>query len=86
MFVHPSHKLKLHIFYVLGVNQVILLKVDSFTQVMIHGIKIEVRKGDITKETVQGIVNTTNSDLNLTGGGHIHPTTSHTQNHETHMS
>ncbi|XP_062313703.1 protein mono-ADP-ribosyltransferase PARP14 isoform X2 [Osmerus eperlanus] len=37
-------------------------------QVMIHGIKIEVRKGDITRETVQGIVNTTNTDLNLTGG------------------
>lgn len=37
-------------------------------QVKIHGVRIEVRKGDITNETVRGIVNTTNADLNLTRG------------------
>ncbi|KAJ8351599.1 hypothetical protein SKAU_G00230750 [Synaphobranchus kaupii] len=37
-------------------------------QVKIHGIRIEVKKGDITIETVRGIVNTTNKELNLKGG------------------
>ncbi|XP_061089956.1 protein mono-ADP-ribosyltransferase PARP14-like [Conger conger] len=37
-------------------------------QVEIHGIRIEVKKGDITKETVRGIVNTTNNELNLKAG------------------
>ncbi|XP_064182766.1 protein mono-ADP-ribosyltransferase PARP14 [Anguilla rostrata] len=37
-------------------------------QVKIHGIRIEVKKGDITTETVRGIVNTTNKELNLKGG------------------
>ncbi|XP_061089952.1 protein mono-ADP-ribosyltransferase PARP14-like [Conger conger] len=37
-------------------------------QVKIHGIRIEVKKGDITTETVRGIVNTTNNELNLKGG------------------
>ncbi|KAI1884919.1 hypothetical protein AGOR_G00214850 [Albula goreensis] len=37
-------------------------------QVKIHGIRVEVKKGDITTETVRGIVNTTNKDLNLKGG------------------
>ncbi|XP_061089954.1 protein mono-ADP-ribosyltransferase PARP14-like [Conger conger] len=37
-------------------------------QVKIHGIRIEVKKGDITTETVSGIVNTTNNELNLKAG------------------
>ncbi|CAB1328592.1 unnamed protein product, partial [Coregonus sp. 'balchen'] len=37
-------------------------------QVKIHGVRIEVRRGDITQETVRGIVNTTNSGISLTRG------------------
>ncbi|XP_035265187.1 uncharacterized protein LOC118223123 isoform X3 [Anguilla anguilla] len=37
-------------------------------QVKIHGIRIEVKKGDITTETVRGIVNTTNNELNRKRG------------------
>ncbi|XP_031657998.1 uncharacterized protein LOC109867464 [Oncorhynchus kisutch] len=37
-------------------------------QVKIHGVRIEVRRGDITQETVRGIVNTTNSRISLTKG------------------
>uniref|UniRef100_UPI003AADD9EC uncharacterized protein parp14rs3 isoform X1 n=1 Tax=Centroberyx gerrardi TaxID=166262 RepID=UPI003AADD9EC len=37
-------------------------------QVKIQGVRIEVRKGDITKDSVKGIVNTTNADINLKGG------------------
>ncbi|XP_041724440.2 protein mono-ADP-ribosyltransferase PARP14 [Coregonus clupeaformis] len=37
-------------------------------QVKIHGVRIELRKGDITQETVRGIVNTTNADISLIGG------------------
>ncbi|KAM4609213.1 protein mono-ADP-ribosyltransferase PARP14 [Polymixia lowei] len=37
-------------------------------QVKIQGVMIEVKRGDITIETVRGIVNTTNADVNLTGG------------------
>ncbi|KAG1944967.1 poly [ADP-ribose] polymerase [Pimephales promelas] len=37
-------------------------------QVKIGGVRIEVKKGDITTETVRGIVNTTNRDMSLRGG------------------
>ncbi|XP_076854433.1 poly(ADP-ribose) polymerase family member 14-related sequence 3 isoform X2 [Brachyhypopomus gauderio] len=37
-------------------------------KVKIAGVWIEVRKGNITNETVRGIVNTTNDQMNLTGG------------------
>ncbi|KAG7463857.1 hypothetical protein MATL_G00181160 [Megalops atlanticus] len=37
-------------------------------QVKIHNVRIEVKKGNITMETVRGIVNTTNKELNLKGG------------------
>ncbi|XP_030643397.1 protein mono-ADP-ribosyltransferase PARP14 [Chanos chanos] len=37
-------------------------------QVKIGGVRVEVKKGDITTETVRGIVNTTNRDMNLKGG------------------
>ncbi|XP_016114535.1 poly [ADP-ribose] polymerase 14-like [Sinocyclocheilus grahami] len=37
-------------------------------QVKIGSIRIEVKKGDITNETVRGIVNTTNMDMSLRGG------------------
>ncbi|XP_067300743.1 protein mono-ADP-ribosyltransferase PARP14-like [Pseudorasbora parva] len=37
-------------------------------QVKIGSVRIEVKKGDITKETVRGIVNTTNRDMSLRGG------------------
>ncbi|KAI4880408.1 hypothetical protein NFI96_019082 [Prochilodus magdalenae] len=37
-------------------------------QVKIGGVRIEVKKGSITNETVKGIVNTTNDQMNLTGG------------------
>ncbi|XP_062861863.1 protein mono-ADP-ribosyltransferase PARP14 [Trichomycterus rosablanca] len=37
-------------------------------QVKIAGVRIEVKKGTITNETVRGIVNTTNDQMNLTGG------------------
>ncbi|XP_036401797.1 protein mono-ADP-ribosyltransferase PARP14 [Megalops cyprinoides] len=37
-------------------------------QVKIHDVRIEVKKGNITMETVRGIVNTTNKELNLKGG------------------
>ncbi|XP_034142622.1 protein mono-ADP-ribosyltransferase PARP14 isoform X2 [Esox lucius] len=37
-------------------------------QVRIHGVTIEVKKGNITQETVRGIVNTTNSTIDLTAG------------------
>ncbi|XP_061089955.1 protein mono-ADP-ribosyltransferase PARP14-like [Conger conger] len=37
-------------------------------QVKIHGIRTVVKKGDITTETVRGIVNTTNNELNLKAG------------------
>uniref|UniRef100_A0A4W5QIH1 Poly [ADP-ribose] polymerase n=1 Tax=Hucho hucho TaxID=62062 RepID=A0A4W5QIH1_9TELE len=37
-------------------------------QVMIHGVRIEMRKGNITQDTVRGIVNSTNADISLTGG------------------
>ncbi|XP_077071920.1 poly(ADP-ribose) polymerase family member 14-related sequence 3 isoform X2 [Siphateles boraxobius] len=37
-------------------------------QVKIGSVRIEVKKGDITTETVRGIVNTTNRDMSLRGG------------------
>ncbi|XP_052421006.1 protein mono-ADP-ribosyltransferase PARP14 [Carassius gibelio] len=37
-------------------------------QVKIGSVRIEVKKGDITNETVRGIVNTTNRDMSLRGG------------------
>ncbi|XP_026865824.2 protein mono-ADP-ribosyltransferase PARP14 [Electrophorus electricus] len=37
-------------------------------QVKIAGVRIEVKKGNITNETVQGIVNTTNDQMNLKRG------------------
>ncbi|XP_066542681.1 protein mono-ADP-ribosyltransferase PARP14-like isoform X3 [Hoplias malabaricus] len=37
-------------------------------QVKISGVRIEVKKGSITNETVRGIVNTTNNKMNLMGG------------------
>ncbi|XP_067264755.1 protein mono-ADP-ribosyltransferase PARP14-like [Chanodichthys erythropterus] len=37
-------------------------------QVKIKSVRIEVKKGDITNETVRGIVNTTNRDMSLRGG------------------
>ncbi|XP_036426953.1 protein mono-ADP-ribosyltransferase PARP14 isoform X2 [Colossoma macropomum] len=37
-------------------------------QVKIAGVRIEVKKGNIINETVQGIVNTTNNQMNLTSG------------------
>uniref|UniRef100_A0A671PZY9 Macro domain-containing protein n=1 Tax=Sinocyclocheilus anshuiensis TaxID=1608454 RepID=A0A671PZY9_9TELE len=37
-------------------------------QVKIVSVRIEVKKGDITNETVRGIVNTTNRDMSLRGG------------------
>ncbi|XP_059356739.1 protein mono-ADP-ribosyltransferase PARP14-like [Carassius carassius] len=37
-------------------------------QVKIGKVRIEVKKGDITNETVRGIVNTTNRDMSLRGG------------------
>ncbi|XP_031662203.1 uncharacterized protein LOC109871402 isoform X3 [Oncorhynchus kisutch] len=36
--------------------------------VKIHGVRIELRKGNITQETVRGIVNSTNADISFTGG------------------
>nr|XP_046225291.1 uncharacterized protein LOC124048492 isoform X1 [Oncorhynchus gorbuscha] len=36
--------------------------------VKIHGVRIELRKGNITQETVRGIVNSTNADISVTGG------------------
>ncbi|XP_048050723.1 uncharacterized protein LOC125270803 [Megalobrama amblycephala] len=40
----------------------------SENQVKIGSVRIEVKKGDITNETVRGIVNTTNRDMSLRGG------------------
>ncbi|XP_036426976.1 LOW QUALITY PROTEIN: protein mono-ADP-ribosyltransferase PARP14-like [Colossoma macropomum] len=37
-------------------------------QVMIEGVRIEVKKGNITNETVQAIVNTTNREMDLKTG------------------
>ncbi|KAL0963918.1 hypothetical protein UPYG_G00315340 [Umbra pygmaea] len=37
-------------------------------QVKIHGVTVEVKRGNITQESVRGIVNTTNSDISLSGG------------------
>ncbi|KPP74856.1 poly-like [Scleropages formosus] len=37
-------------------------------QVKIRDVRLELKKGSIIHETVRGIVNTTNKDLNLTGG------------------
>ncbi|XP_007232471.3 protein mono-ADP-ribosyltransferase PARP14-like isoform X2 [Astyanax mexicanus] len=37
-------------------------------QVKVAGVRIEVKKGNITNETVRGIVNTTNNQMNLTSG------------------
>ncbi|KAL4635573.1 poly ADP-ribose polymerase 14-like [Arapaima gigas] len=37
-------------------------------EVKIHDVRLEVKKGNIVFETVRGIVNTTNQDLNLKGG------------------
>ncbi|KAI5107530.1 poly [ADP-ribose] polymerase 14 isoform X2 [Silurus meridionalis] len=37
-------------------------------KVRIAGVWIEIRKGSITNESVRGIVNTTNNQMNLTGG------------------
>lgn len=34
----------------------------------ICGVRIKVKKGDITMESVKGIVNTTNANMNLNGG------------------
>lgn len=36
--------------------------------VKIAGVRIEIKKGNITNETVRCIVNTTNNQMNLTGG------------------
>lgn len=36
--------------------------------VKIAGVWIEIKKGNITTESVRGIVNTTNNQMNLTGG------------------
>ncbi|XP_076119600.1 protein mono-ADP-ribosyltransferase PARP14 isoform X2 [Alosa pseudoharengus] len=37
-------------------------------EVKIGGVRIQVKKGDLTQETVKGIVNTTNADMSLKGG------------------
>ncbi len=44
------------------------LKSRSSSIVKIGSVRIEVKKGDITNETVRGIVNTTNRDMSLRGG------------------
>ncbi|KAI4901594.1 hypothetical protein NFI96_007423, partial [Prochilodus magdalenae] len=40
-------------------------KLKSHTSVMFHGVLVSLKKGDITKETVDVIVNSNNRDLNL---------------------
>ncbi|XP_062390721.1 protein mono-ADP-ribosyltransferase PARP14 [Sardina pilchardus] len=37
-------------------------------EVKISGVRIQVKKGDLTQETVKGIVNTTSADMSLKGG------------------
>ncbi|KAI4880407.1 hypothetical protein NFI96_019081, partial [Prochilodus magdalenae] len=46
----------------------VIPKPGSDTEVKIGGVRIEVKKGSITNETVKGIVNTTNDQMNLTRG------------------
>ncbi|KAI4899304.1 hypothetical protein NFI96_022821, partial [Prochilodus magdalenae] len=43
-------------------------KLKSDTSVMVHGVLVSLKKGDITKETVDVIVNSNNRDLNLHTG------------------
>uniref|UniRef100_A0A4W5QQB4 Poly [ADP-ribose] polymerase n=1 Tax=Hucho hucho TaxID=62062 RepID=A0A4W5QQB4_9TELE len=44
------------------------VSIPTIGTVMIHGVRIEMRKGNITQDTVRGIVNSTNADISLTGG------------------
>ncbi|KAK1797640.1 hypothetical protein P4O66_008005, partial [Electrophorus voltai] len=49
-------------------NKAAKVAVPAIGTVKIAGVRIEVKKGNITNETVQGIVNTTNDQMNLKRG------------------
>uniref|UniRef100_A0AAY5KJC8 Poly [ADP-ribose] polymerase n=1 Tax=Esox lucius TaxID=8010 RepID=A0AAY5KJC8_ESOLU len=51
-----------------SIRTILELCETSKAATVIHGVTIEVKKGNITQETVRGIVNTTNSTIDLTAG------------------
>ncbi|MGH0128784.1 UNVERIFIED_CONTAM: hypothetical protein FKN15_046596 [Acipenser sinensis] len=55
-------------------GQVHVQSMQSPSQVKIYNVTVTIKKGDITTETVKGIVNSTNTSLNLnSGAGGLNP-------------